>query len=359
MNSRSRPLLSIMALTLLILAGYALLRFPATFYEGWLIAWLFWFGIALGSLLLLMLQVLTHGAWSTYLESNARAATLTLTLLALLFLPIVFGADQLYPWMDRRLFSEHEWPHKAAYLQLPWFTVRSLLALGIFIALALLFRRGRDATKLVRLSCGGVLLIFVTMNFAATDWVMSLTPQWISTIFPTILLSGEFLSALAFGILLACHRPAAPIPPKVLNDLGNLLLAFTVFWTYVALSQLILIWAGNLPREISWYLLRWSGGWEWVALALALGQFALPFALLLSRDLKRNPRPLAAVAALVLGMNVVNVFWLVAPSFSSRVLPLLWIFPVCFAVIGGCWWLVFSVMRERDKTISTEEVAHA
>jgi hypothetical protein len=173
------------------------------------------------------------------------------------------------------------------------------------------------------------------MLFAATDWVMSLTPEWTSTMFPVILIMGQVLSCLAFVTLRFCA--GADGTDKQRHDLGNLLLAFVVFWAYVSISQLILMWSGNLPREISWYLARWSGGWQYVALVLLVGQFALPFALLLSRDAKRHAGRLRVIAAIVLATSAVNTFWLVKPALSPRHFALSWLDVLVFAGLGALW----------------------
>jgi predicted small integral membrane protein len=339
---------------LLAAGGAGLAISPKAFFEAWLVAWLFWAGLSLGSLAILMLQSLTGGAWAQAVRLPCEAAVGTLGPAALLFIPILLGAGQIYPWTDRELFLHHEWPHKEAYLSLPYFAIRAAIYFGIFVLLGALLRRWsaprpglaeeRRALRLRQTSCAGLILYFVSMNFAATDWVVSLTPQWYSTMFSVILMIGQFLSALAFVIVLVCvlgaREPfAGMLTPKHLHDLGNLLLAFVVFWAYVSFAQFLLIWSGNLPREISWYLPRLSGGWQYVALALFLVQFLVPFALLLSREAKRDPRRLGRVAMLVLAANALNTYWLTAPSFAPA--RFTWLDPVLFAAIGAAWIALF------------------
>ncbi|WP_395747397.1 hypothetical protein [Prosthecobacter sp.] len=322
------------------------------FLEAWLIAWLFWSGLAFGALANRLLQALTGGAWAQAVRAPCEAAALTLPLLGVLFLPIAFGAETLYPWGDRALFATHDWPHKAAYFTLSFFNVRSALTLGIGALLTFLVLRSdrREAA----LGAGGLIAFFLCMNFSATDWALSLTPEFSSSIFPTILMFFQFVAAHAFVVLTACRTNAETLTAKQCHDLGNLLLAFLIFWAYVSFSQFLLVWSGNLPREISWYLPRWSGGWEWLALLLVLGKFALPLALLLSKAAKSDPRRLARIAAIVLAASVLEIFWLVAPALHPRTLALPWQLPLTFIIIGSLWLFLF-----RRLLSSRKEAAHA
>jgi hypothetical protein len=318
-----------------------------TFLEAWLVAWLFWAGIAFGALANRLLQGLTGGAWAQAVRRPCEAAALTLPLMALLFVPVALGAGTLYPWGNRELFAQHDWPHKAAYLTATGFGLRAAGALGICTLFAGLVVR--DVSRQTALCASGLIAFFLCMNFAATDWVMSLTPRYSSSIFPTILMSANFLAALAFVVLVACAT--RELTTKQCHDLGNLLLAFIVFWAYVSISELLLVWSGNLPREISWYLARWSGGWEWLGLALFLGQFALPFTLLLDKQAKRNPRSLAGIAAIVLGAAALEIYWLVAPSLHPRAFTLSWETPIVFVLMGVGWlaafrWLLLRIERK-------------
>ena len=301
------------------------------FFHSYLFAWLFWIGLSLGALVVLMMQFLTGGLWGLALRNLALAALPTGLMMALFFLPIVFGLRDIYPWARGFLGESGGYHHKAQWLNIPFFTARSIVYFTILTALALLLRRWSLAqtnakivpTKISALSAGGLIAYVLSMNFASTDWVMSLDPQWYSTIFVIVFVAGQFLAALALlTALLACltSEPAVAgtIPGKVFTDLGSLLLAFVIFWTYVAFSQFLIIWSGNLPKEISWYLERSRGGWQWFAIALFAAEFFLPFLLLLSREAKRKQERLAGICALILLANVLNNFWLVGPAFSSR-----------------------------------------
>ncbi|HEY8902501.1 MAG TPA: hypothetical protein VIM48_02265 [Chthoniobacterales bacterium] len=313
---------------------------------SWLIAWLFWAGLAFGALANRLLQGLTGGAWAEAVRRPTEAAALTLPLVLVLFVPVAIGCGLLYPWGDRALFAGHDWMHKAEYLTVADFDVRSAGTLVICGVLAgLVVRGGRRQTGLC---AGGLIAFFLCMNFAATDWVMSLTPRYSSSIFPVIVMSANFLAALAFVVLVSCLT-RRDLTEKQCNDLGNLLLAFIVFWAYVSISELILVWSGNLPREISWYLQRWSGGWGWFGLALFLGQFVVPFALLLSKRAKRESRSLAVIAGIVLGASVLEIYWLVMPSISPQAIALPWEAPLIFVLVGAIWLTGFRWILLRMK----------
>ena len=333
---------------------------PKAFFEVWLVAWIFWSGLSFGGLILLMLQALTGGAWAQAVRSPCLALFGTVPAAAVLFVPVLLGAQWIYPWTDREIFVQHHWPHKEFWLTLPFFTARAIIVFAVFATLSVLLRRWsasadeKAQTRNLRAaSCIGLILYFILMTFAATDWVMSLTPQWYSTLFPTLLMTGQFLSALAFLIFVRCRLGGST--PKPFHDLGNLLLAFVVFWTYVSFSQFLLIWYGNVPREISWYLERCSKGWQFLALTLVLIQFLLTFVLLLSREVKSDPRRLGRIAALVFCANILNVYWLVEPSFSPERIAVHWLDPLVFLAVGSVWTIVF--LRNLSRLPIATEVA--
>lgn len=317
----------------------------AQFFHSYLFAWLFWVGLSLGALVIVMMRSLTGGLWGWAIQNLCQAAFMTLPLLVLLFAPLLFGLHYVYPWSNGIFDPAHGFHHKQQYLNVPFFIARSIFYFAVLLLFAFLLRRRLREEPLVSpvaLSASGLISYVLCMNFASTDWVMSLDPRWYSTVFVIVFISGQFLAALALMTALLCgFSSAKTISPKAFHDLGNMLLAFVVFWIYVAFSQLLITWSGNLPREISWYLPRSRGGWQWLGLALTIGEFLLPLALLLSREAKRNPRQLGAICLCIVVMNLVNNFWLVAPTFHPFEIYVHWLDAAELVAIGGFWFGVF------------------
>lgn len=340
----------------LVLGIIGVIVSPQQFFRSYLIGYLFWFGIALGSLAILMIQHITGGAWGAVIRRVLESATRTLPLLLVLFVPIAFGISFLYEWAHpEHVADDLVLQHKSAYLNVPFFLLRTLAYFAAWLALVWFLNRwsreqdrrpgpGVDR-RLEYLSRGGLLVLGLTVTFASVDWVMSLEPHWFSTIFGILFAGGQVLSAMAFTILIMAllvgRSLAGVVLPRHFHDLGNLLLAFVMLWAYFAFSQLLIIWAGNLPEETPWYLSRLRHGWQWVGLALIVLHFALPFALLLSRDVKLYARRLAIVAALLIAMRFVDLFWLVTPAFSPQAFLFHWLDLSMVLGLGGFWCAVF------------------
>jgi hypothetical protein len=337
-------------------AGGALI-FPPVFFRAYLSAYIFWIGIPVGALALLMLHHLVGGRWGFMIQRVLEAAIQTLPLMALLFIPLLFGLADLYPWAQTEVVAADPLlQQKAAYLNIPFFIARAVAYFAVWIVLGRLLvtwslqqdhtADGALTLRLQRLSGPGLVLYGLTVTFAAIDWMMSLEPKWYSTIFGMIFMVSFGLAALALAILatrfLESQKPLAQvISPDRWHDLGNLLLALVMFWAYLQFSQFLLIWSENLAEEIPWYLHRIGGGWEWVALALILFLFALPFILLLSRTTKRSARMLSQVAAAILFMHWLDILWIVAPSFYPARFHLHWLDIVAPVGIGGLWLAAF------------------
>ncbi len=337
-------------------AGGALI-FPPSFFRAYLVAYFFWLGIPVGCLALLMLHHLVGGRWGFMIQRVLEAAIQTLPLMALLFIPLFFGLPDLYPWARTEMVAADPLlQQKAAYLNIPFFVGRTVAYFAVWIVLGRLLvtwslqqDRSADDTltlRLQRLSGPGLVLFGLTVSFAAIDWIMSLEPKWYSTIFGMIFMVSFGLAALALAILatrfLASEKPLAQVVlPDRWHDLGNLLLALVMFWAYLNFSQFLLIWSANLAEEIPWYLHRIGGGWEWVAIALILFQFALPFVLLLSRNTKRKSQTLAVVAGAILFMHWLDTLWMVAPSFYPARFHLHWLDVAAPVGIGGLWLAAF------------------
>ena len=347
------------ALTVGIL-GLALLMFgasasPAQFFRSYLVGYLFALGVTLGCLGLLMLQHLTGGHWGVMIRRPLESATRTLPLLAVLFVPLGFGLRQLYAWtgpMEKPLSR-----FQMSYLTIPGFLTRAAIYFAIWILLMLLLNSWslqQDARperalrrKLQMLSGPGIVLYVFTMTFAAVDWVMSLSPHWSSTIYGFLFVGGQAVSAMALmiavAVLLAQSEPMSGIlQPRHLHDLGKLLLAFVMLWAYFAFSQLLIIWAGNLPEEIPFYVKRLRGGWGALGVLILLFHFTLPFFLLLSRDLKRSARLLPRLAIAVIFMRLVDLFWMTTPEFSPDAFRVHWMDVAAPAGIGGIWLAYFA-----------------
>jgi hypothetical protein len=337
---------------------------PDQFFRSYLMGYLFWFGIALGSLPLVMLQHLTGGAWGLAIRRLLEAGTRTLPFMVLLFVPIVLGMHSIYSWTHPDLVAADEvLRHKAPYLNRAFWIARAVVYFAIWIGIASRltgWSREQDRTgdvalarRMQILSGPGVVFYFLAITFAAIDWVMSIDAHWYSTIFGPLVAVGQVLNAFSFAILLlALLSGSAPflgvIRPDVFQDLGKLLLAFVMVWAYFSFSQYLIIWAGNLPEEIRWYLGHSKGGWLALGLFILVFQFFVPFFLLLSRDLKRDMRRLAGVALLVMVMRFIDLFWTVAPLFYPDRLSVHWLDVAAPAGIGGIWlWMYLRELRSQ------------
>jgi hypothetical protein len=327
------------------------------FLRSYLLGYVFWVGIALGCLAIVMLQHLTGGAWGFVVRRLLESASATLPLMAVLFLPLLLGLQSLYGWARPEEVAGHaSLQHKAAYLNIPFFLIRTVIYFGAWALLARFLTRWSHqqdrspdplwTLRLQKLSGPGLVLYALTVTFASVDWVMSLEPEWFSTIFGLLFIGGQALSGLAFVIaaasFLSQHKPLAGIIlPSHFHDLGKLLLALVMIWAYFAFSQFLIVWSGNLPEEIPWYLHRMQGGWKWVGLALVLFHFVLPFLVLLSRDLKRDARVLVIVALAVVFMRFVDLLWLTAPPLVESILIKLWLDFGLLMGLGGIWIAFF------------------
>lgn len=331
---------------------------PDHFYKAYLVGYLFWIGIAAGSFAVVMLHHLTAGAWGFSVQRIMESGSRTLPLMALLFIPLLFGLDELYMWARPEVVAgDRILQSKEPYLNVPFFVVRAAIYFGVWVLMAALLnrwsRRQDDSNgntsfthRMVVLSGPGIVLFVLTMTFAAFDWVMSLEPHWFSTIFGLLLIVGQGLSTFAFGIvilaMLASHKPLSDYADAdKFHDLGKLLLGFTMLWGYIMLSQYLIIWSGNIPEEVTWYLHRSSHGWGALSAALVLLHFFVPFFVLLTRHTKRRPQVLATIAIFILAMRLLDIFWLVVPSEHHPELSFHWLYVATVLGVGGLWLTVF------------------
>jgi hypothetical protein len=337
---------------------------PDRFYSAYLLGFMLWVGLSLGCLALLMLVHMTGGDWGQAVRRILEAGTRTIPMMAAFFIPLIFGLRHLYTWArpEDIARSKHLQEITRTYLNPTWFVIRAVVYFAIWILLSWLLNKwsaeqdnppARDTGHRFRVLSGpGLVLYAFTLAFASIDWVMSLNPAWISTIYGLLFLAGECLSAVCFVVavvaILHRHRPVAEfMKPGYVHDYGNLMLTFIMVWAYFSFSQWLIIWAGNLPEEISWYLRRLHGGWQVIGLLLALFHFAVPFAFLLSRPLKRNVAKLVYLAAFLMIMRYIDMFWYIEPTFHER-FALSWLDVVVPIAIGGFWLaLFFRYLKER------------
>ena len=337
---------------------------PTQLLRSYLIALMFWLSIAAGCSAILMLQYVARGAWGVVIRRTLEAASRTLPAMGLLFVPILIGLPRLYIWADESVaHADPHLHHKAAYLNVPFFIGRALFYFVVWSAFAYGLNRYsseqdrtgdpnlQDRTR--KLSAFGLMAYCVTMTFAAFDWLMSLSPHWFSSIFGVYVIGGQGVATMAFAVIAALflsrHEPmASALKTRHFHDLGKLLLAFVMLWSYFGISQFLIIWSGNLPEDIPWFLDRMRGGYKWVSLALVAFHFALPFMLLLSRDTKRNAKRLASVEGFLLVMRLVDLYWMVAPAFDPKrvaIHPLDLVAPI---TLGAVWvWLVAGELKKK------------
>ncbi len=330
---------------------------PDRFYAAYLLAYMLWVGLSLGCMALLMLVHMTGGDWGQAMRRILEAASRTVFLMAPLFVPIVLGIRHLYVWArpEEIARDKHLQEITRTYLNPAGFTARAVVYFAIWVVLAWLLNKWsaeqdspppKDTGHRFRVLSGpGLVLYAFTLAFAAIDWVMSLNPGWISTIYGLLFLAGECLSAVCFVVVVVriLHRfkPVSEfMKPDYVHDYGKLMLTFIMVWAYFSFSQWLIIWAGNLPEEISWYLRRLHGGWQMIGLVLALFHFAVPFAFLLSRPLKRNIGKLVYVAVFLMLMRYVDMFWYIEPTFHAS-FHLSWLDVVVPVAIGGFWLAFF------------------
>lgn len=331
---------------------------PQQFFRAYLLNYMDWLGVALGSMAILMLRHLTKGGWGMIIRRILGAAMRTLPLLAVLFVPVILGMPYLYKWDNAAEIakSEHLRHITSTYLTPRGFIIRAIIYIGIWNLLCYLLTRWsrqqdtppvRDnSNRFKALSGPGLILYAFTISFAAIDWIMSIDPSWISTIYGLVILIGQLLTAMCFAVvverILYRYEPMSQLlKPEHVHDHGKFMLTFIMVWAYFSYSQWLIIWAGNLPEEITWYMRRLHGGWGYVGLVLVVFGFVVPFILLLSRPFKRDITRLVWLAVWLLCIRYVDLFWIIEPNFSQTfqvtiadlVLP---------AAIGGLWMWYFT-----------------
>lgn len=355
----------------LLLAVFALaFLFPAAFFRAYLVAFVFWLGLALGCLAILMLHHMSGGRWGAVMLRILEAGSRTMAALTVLGLPLYLGIPTLFAWAnpaERALLA----PSKDVYLNLPFFIARTILYFVIWNGLVYVMNRwsaARDAAgdpryneRLRRGGAVGIVIFGLTVTFAAIDWLMSLEPDWYSTIYAAMVAIGGVLSGFALAVLVTALQSrkeplSQVVTPALLNDLGSLLLAFVMLWGYLTFSQLLLIWMGNLVEEIPWYLKRLNGGWDLLAILVGVFYFVLPFALLIVARIKRNAWTLAAIAGMLVVTRYLEVYWLIMPVFSP-VLTVNVIDVLAVVGMGAVWLTLFAYELRKAPLVSTADPA--
>lgn len=317
MTTRLRLLAFGAAALIVAIIGFVL--DPRRAAATYLVAYAGTVSVALGVLSMVMIANLTRAVWFDAWRDRAYRVLSAFPTLAALGIPVLLSMAVLYDWV-----STPPGGHVSVYLNVPFFIGRFIAYWAVWIVLALTIRRGtliradedagRVGLRYRRISAGGLVVLGLTMTFAAIDWMMSLSPDMSSTIYGVYWFAGSMVAALALLGTVVRREPAQ------VHSLAKLLLTFVLFWLYIGFAQYIVIWSADLPREVGWYTLRTRGGWGGVALALIVGNFAFPFLILLLRDVKRSPTLIAALGAVLLGLHYLDTLWIVMPG----LVPMTW-----------------------------------
>lgn len=282
------------------------------FFLSYLTSFLFYLGLSLGSLILYMISHLTASQWGKVLQPYVFISSRLIILMLLLFLPLFISFSHLYPWASPNSETlSHLVVNKLPYLNKPAFILRSFIYFASWISLSHFLGRYQ------RLSGPGLILITLTASFALIDWAMSLEPAWFSSIYPVILLTGFIILSLAFHIHVLQYNTKNfhfNYADKIIHDMGNLLFAFIMIWAYVSFSQFLIIWNGNRPEEVEWYLKRFSPLWIIFAFAIIVFKFFIPFFFLLQKKVKRNIQYLEKISLFIIFMFFIELIWIILPS---------------------------------------------
>jgi len=359
----SKLQLGALVVGLIALAGAAILGFTTAgdFFESYLMAFMFILGLSLGSLMLLFVVHLAGGSWGALIARPLEAAASLIPLLALLFIPIFFAMSDLFPWTDPEYVATWSMVEaKTAYLNVPFFIIRTVIVFALWTLGAFLYRSlsrkqdeaqadaGRAGYRMKNMAGLWIVIYILTMTFAAIDWAMSITPTWFSGIYPGIFMASQVITALALVIItmvaLARVNPMIDrlLTPKRLQDLGNLLMAVIMFWAYTHISQLIIQWTNNISETATWYYSRLGPDWVGFSAFILFFGFFAPFGILFSRWVKRKRRALSIVAVWALIVQVLNIFWMLAPSFERAGAQLTLIDILLLVGMVGVWLALFA-----------------
>jgi hypothetical protein len=340
---------------------------PRQFFFSWLVSFLFFLSLALGALFFVLIQYASQGGWGVVLRRIGETTFVTIPVMAALFLPVLLGLHDLYEWTHAEAVAEDPllaW--KAPYLNVPFFLIRAALYFGLWSFIAILYYRGSRGQDVsgdpavsarLRLLAGpSIIVLALTQTFASVDWIMSLSPHWYSTMFGVYFFSGSFIGFIALlSVVAAAMRRAGLLDTVIsaehLHDVGKLLFAFTVFWSYIAFSQFFLIWYANLPEETIWYRARMEGSWMTVSIVLIAGHFVAPFFYLMGRTVKRKNATLAVGGAWLLVMHYVDLYWQVMPTLHPEGVSPSALDVAALVAVGGCFVAATSWLMRRQALV--------
>ncbi|MFL5815853.1 MAG: hypothetical protein ACJ763_19950 [Bdellovibrionia bacterium] len=344
---------------------------PTRFFHSYLFSFMFWLDLPLGSLTLLMIYQLTGGTWGAASRRIFEASAQTISMMAVLFLPILFGMHSIYPWLSTPMALDPKIIHKASYLNSTGFIIRAIFYFACWIVLTHFLKKWSNGieegqpietrAKARSLSAGGLVLYVLTATFAAFDWQMSLEPKWYSTIYGMVFCTAQGLSAFAFGLIIFVwltrrSEYAGLFPNKTKRDLGRLLLAMVMVWAYLSFMQFLVIWMGNLPEEAIWFIHRTHGGWQAIAIALIVLQFGLPFCALLFRGTKDHLPILRAVACLTFVIRIADHYWTIMPGLYPQHIELHWQDATTLIGVGGLWFAAFLHHLRKQPIFATKDI---
>jgi hypothetical protein len=339
-----------------LLAIVAFLLDREQFLRSYLFAYLYWTGMALGCLAILLMHHVVGGKWGMPIRRLCEAGARTLPFMAILLIPILLSMSTLYVWARPEAAHDANIHSKSLYLNVPFFIGRAVFYFAVWFLFSYLLSKwsaeqdrtgdGHLMDRMRALSAPGLVIFTFTTTFAFIDWIMSLEPHWFSTIYGAMFMVGEMVESFAFVIALMIVLSKAPpiqefVTPQHVHDLGNMMFAFMVLWAYLSFSQFLIIWSGNLPEEIPWYFSRLHGGWGWVAATIVVFHFAVPFGLLLFRATKRHEDRLLRVCLLLIVIRLTDVYWITEPAFFGQHVRIHWTDFVTPLAVGGLWLAVF------------------
>jgi hypothetical protein len=340
---------------------------PKQFFFSWLVAFLYFLSLGIGGLFFVLIQYASQGRWGIVVRRLGETIFTTIPVMAILFVPLVFGLHDLYPWSVPGA-SAHDpllqW--KSPFLNVPFFLIRafvyfacwSIIGFGYYSA-----SRGQDASgdpavslRLRTFAGPALIVLALTSSLASIDWIVSLTPRWYSTMFGVYFFAGSFIGYIALlSFLVPVMRRAGlldtVITPEHLHDIGKFLFAFMCFWAYIAFSQFLLMWYANLPEETFWYKARLQGSWEMVSILLMVGHFAVPFLYLVGRSVKRHAGTLALGGAWLLAMHFVDVYWLVMPTLHPEGVRVTLLDIAAIVAVGGCFVATLGWLMRRQALV--------